>query len=276
MSRPLLPTLGVLLFTALIGCGGEGGTGLPIDTVGRAPAGSYATTLSGTDDAATPTIFNGSGTSAVADDGTITFSYNSVASGASSGTTARRLVAAISTLGIASGTLTVGSEAARAILGGSVLTKNSDGTYRLTIRTSVPSTATTETDAFTLTKTAASGARYAGSNSGSDDQGGTYTGAGTATLGSGNVIDLTYNSVRRLSGASTPQSHALTTTLLSDGTFSGSLVLDAGLGFSRAPVTGTWGLNGNVLTLALSYTNTRYTVNGRNPVTDETLTLARQ
>ena len=87
------------------------------------------------------------------------------------------------------------------------------------------------------------------------------------------MLGLTYTSTRNLVGGIT-QTHTLSTTLLANGTFSGSL----GLGFSSTPATGTWTLtSAGILTLKLAYVNPNFVnSSGRSPTVAETLTMARR
>ena len=281
MSRLLAPILGVLFLAALIGCGGgtgpsfgdaadtststtsgdtttTGGTDSGGTTDLRAVAGDYAATFAGA------TGVTGTGTASAASTGAVTVS---VAAANSSDAVARTVSALVAADGKATGTVTVGTAPAAAITAGS-LAKQATGVYLLTA-TFTNAASAVETDRFTLSF--AQG--FAGSNVGTDDQGASYTGSGTATISGGSALGLTYTSIRSLSGG-VSQSHTLSTTLLSNGTFSGSL----SLGFNSTPATGTWKLtSAGVLTLRLSYVNPNFVnSSGRSPAVSETLTLAKQ
>lgn len=250
--RLFSPFLAVLLLAGVVGCGGgstpsfddpSGGGG---GTTARAPAGDYSASLSGSDDAGVG--YSGIGTAKVASDGTITLNYSSVTDESTPVTTSRKVVAAVSVTGDVSGTLTIDSTTVRTITGG--LTKSSNGAYRLTVVSGAP---VTETDTFTLTLSQPASGIFSGSVSGSDTQGGTYSGSGTLTLSGTGSFNLAYTSNRLKSGVTQVEARTIASTLQSDGTFSGSMVVQSG-GISRS-VTGTWSASGNSLVLNLNYAN---------------------
>lgn len=284
MSRLLAPTLGVLLLAALIGCGGANGPsfGDAADTSTSTTSGDTTNTTGGTDSGTTDlravpgdysasfatgtgtTAVTGTGTASAASTGAVTVN---IAAANASDAVARTASVLVAADGSATGTVTVGTAAAATITAGS-LVKQSTGVYLLTT-TFTNAVSAVETDKFTLALTQ----RFVGANVGTDNQGAAYTGTGTATISGGSVLGLTYTSTRSLVGGIT-QTHTLSTTLLSNGTFSGSL----GLGFNSTPATGTWKLtSAGVLTLKLSYTNPNFVnSSGRSPIVSETLTLTKQ
>ena len=277
--RLLAPSLAVLFVAGLIGCGGGGGAPSFDDDPdtgstsgdpsggnngtgdGRAPAGPYTATFAGSDGTAS---FTGTGSGTVAADGTIALSLTAANT---SNATARAVDALVAPSGSVTGTVTVGADPAATIIAGS-LASRTNGSYLLTA-TFTTAAGATETDRYTLT---ARTVTYTGPNTGTDNQGFRYSGSGTGTVSSGNVLSLTYLS-RRSDGSE--QTHRLSTTLLAGGTFSGSLNLGLSGG---VPVTGSWanGTDANgaaTLTLTLSYTNNTLTGVKGNPKVSERLVL---
>lgn len=272
--RRLTPVSGFALIAILVGCGGggidDGSTGTDGGTASlRAPAGKYSAVLSGT--RTTGETVAGNGSAAVAADGTITLSYNAMIG---STTTARTLTASVTTAGVVSGTVV--EDGTNYPLNGGSLARNSDGSYALTtaFTKGASDTSTTETDSFMLTAARPAAGNYLGSVTGTDDKGATYSGTGTLALPASGNFTLLYSSRRRFGGVTVTQSHALSTALGTDGTFTGAMTVATSPSGVTVPVTGTWVLNaGGSVTLTLSYQNTTYFP---TPTVSETLTLARQ
>lgn len=291
MSRLLAPTLGVSLLAVLVGCGGGGSPSFGDGTTGtiptnpsdgsgttmRAAEGTYAVVLAGTNDAKTPTNYAGTGSATVASDGTVTIRGLEVtASGGTTGTATRVVVAGVTTTGAVSGTVTVGSGTPVAFTGAAAYQTN--GTYLLTV--SSKSGDVTTTDKYTLTVTAPVASEYRVSSTGTDDQRATYSGTGTATIGSAGELKAEYTSNRKLSGTTFGQTNTISSAVLKfDYTLSGTLAIQTGqYGTNSAPLTGTWSLSSaNVLTLRVTYVNpTYFNGSGKNPTVTETLTLVKQ
>ncbi|RYG25671.1 hypothetical protein EON82_06220 [bacterium] len=275
--RLLAPLSGVALIAFLVGCGGggtgdgttgttNGGTGT---TGSRAPAGIYAATLAGTRTTGEPVT--GSGTATVTSDGTITMSYNAIIGAV---TTPRTLTAAVTTAGVATGTVVEGGTSYPLTDGN--LVRNSNGTYALsaTLTKTAGGLTLVETNTFSLKATRPAAGTFLGSVTGTDNKGATYSGAGTLTLPESGNFTLTYSSRRRFGGVTVIQAHTLSTALGTDGTFTGAMTVATFPVGVTVPVTGTWAINANgSLTLTLNYDNSTYVP---TPTVSETLTLARQ
>lgn len=280
LPRLLVPSLAVLFVAGLIGCGGgAGGPSFDTDpdtdgstngnadggntgtTDARAPVGDYTTTFSGNDGT---TTFTGTGTGTAAADGALTL--NLLAANTSN-STARTVNAVVATTGAVTGTVTVGAASAATITAGT-LAKQTNGTYLLTT-TFTNAASATENNQYTLT---AATVTYRGPVTGTDNQGATYSGTGTGSISAGNVLGLTYTSRRSIGGVE--ETHTLSTTLLSNGTFSGAI----DTGQRDETTTGTWvtGVNSSnvpTLTLRFTYLNRRYST---PPTVTEKLVLVKQ
>ena len=293
--RRVLPLLGIGLLAVLVGCGGDGGGGGGTDltttgtggldggtnagtdgstTTLRAAAGGYTVKLSGTDNAPAQSAYAGTGAATVSSDGTVTVADLSVtASGGSTAT--RKIVAAVSTAGVVTGTQTIGSGTAATLSGNAAY--NPDGTYRV-VFTAANGTAI-ETDTLTLTANLPSGA-YAGTSVGTDDQGGSYaaTVPGVALGSTGRLTAdyaVTYRS--RTDTTSVVQGHSLDVTLASDKSLSGTVSIGSGTTSttSKATVSGSYTLDSGVLTLRFQYVNRSVIGVSGYPTVTETLTLKR-
>lgn len=286
MSR-LLPLLGVALLAGLIGCGGGGGgigsTGstTPTTTTGtngdpttdlRPLAGDYSATLTGSDGT---TTYAGSGTATVTSNGTISVSYSATPAGGTTAT-AHALAVTVTEAGVATGSLTTG---ATTLPAAGTLADNADGSYLLTVAT--VNGAVTETDRFTLTSITPPAGTYKGQNTGTDDQGGTYSGAASVIVGGDGGFSAGITSTRQDSGTSSTLGQTIPSgsgKFAANGTFTATLNQGAGSVFNSTTITGKWTLSNKILTLKFTFENQNYLdgASGNHPNTTETLTLTTQ
>ena len=283
MARFLFPALGVLGLATLIGCGGGGPTPSfgddPTDattdggnttttgggTATRAAAGIYAVAFTGT--GASGTTLSGTGSGTVATDGSIALDYTAVTSGSTPVTTARKLVASVTSAGVVTGTMGIGTGDPLPLSG--TLTRTGDGSPRLAASFTQGEIA--ETDLFTLTLRRPVAGTYDVSATGTDASNGTYSGSGTLAIPAKGNVTGRLTVFRRFGSAQIGQVYDLNATIADDGTLSGSLLLPNN--FGTLATTGRVGQSASgVPQLTLNYTTT----GSPAYVVTQTLTLARR